>query len=123
MRPLVGAEFEILRDGEPFVEIDFALATADEIWLGEAKKTSALGDNHRDIKRELCKLLDGCRTVAAHRLILATAAPEWNTATTTVARRELHGLRTAGKYVPDIYLLTAVGSSVPALELLTPAQG
>ena len=123
VRPLVGAEFEILRDGEPFVEIDFALAGADEIWLGEAKKTSALGDGHRDTKRELCKLLDGCRTVAAHRLILATAAPEWNTATTTVARRELHGLRTAGKYAPDIYLLTAVGSSAPALELLTPAQG
>ncbi|MGW1719848.1 hypothetical protein [Streptomyces sp. NPDC002156] len=122
MIPLVGAEFEILRDGSPFVEIDFALANADEIWLGEAKKTSALGDGHRDTKRELCKLIDGCKAVSANRLILATAAPAWNTATTTAARRELSGLRTAGKYTPDIYLLTAVGSSAPALESLTTAQ-
>ncbi len=122
MRPLVAAEFEILRNGEPFVEIDFALADAGEIWLGEAKKTNALGDVHRDIKRELCKLLDGCQAVAAHRLLLATAAPAWNTATLTVAKRELHGLRTAGKYAPDVYLLTAVGSSAPAFERLAPAQ-
>ncbi|MEV7203463.1 hypothetical protein [Streptomyces griseoluteus] len=122
MRLLVGAEFEILRDGQPFVEIDFALAGADEIWLGEAKKGPALGENHRDTKRELAKLLNGCKTVAAHRLILATAAPQWNTATTTVARQELHGLHTAGKYTPDIYLLSAVGTAAPTLELLTPAQ-
>ncbi|MDX3524823.1 hypothetical protein [Streptomyces scabiei] len=122
MRPLVGAEFEILRDNAPFVEIDFALATADEIWLGEAKKTAALGSGHRDIKRELCKLLDGCAAVAAHRLILATAAPAWNTATTTVTRRELHGRRVAGRYTPDVYLLTDVGSSAPTLAFLTPAQ-
>ncbi|MFD9196062.1 hypothetical protein ACFWCA_48640 [Streptomyces phaeochromogenes] len=121
MAPLVGAEFEILRDGKPFVEIDFALATSDEIWLGEAKKSSALGNGHRDIKKELCKLLDGCRAVAAQRLILATAAPAWSTATVTVAARELHGLSMAHKYAPDIYLLTAVGTSGPGLELLTPA--
>lgn len=120
--PLMAAEFEIMRNGEPFVEIDFALADADEIWLGEAKKTNALHTTHRDIKRELCKLLDGCKVVAAHRLVLATAAPAWNTATLTVARRELHGLLTAGKYTPDVYLLTAVGSSAPAFERLTPAQ-
>ncbi|MFJ4790967.1 hypothetical protein [Streptomyces sp. NPDC088794] len=120
--PLVGAEFEVLRDGKPFVEIDFALANADEIWLGEAKKTSALGDGHRDIKKELCKLIDGCKAIAANRLILATAAPAWNTATITVARRELHGLRTAGKYAPDIYLITAVGSSTPAIEFLSPVR-
>ncbi|MFJ9381873.1 hypothetical protein ACIRQ1_53135, partial [Streptomyces sp. NPDC101455] len=74
------------RDGKSFVEIDFALANADEIWLGEAKKTSALSEGHRDIKKELCKLIDGCKAVAADRLILATAAPAWNTATTTVVR-------------------------------------
>ncbi|PBC92419.1 hypothetical protein BX281_0068 [Streptomyces sp. Ag82_O1-15] len=56
------------------------------------------------------------------RVVLATAAPAWDTSTTTVARREPHGLRTAGKYTPDLYLLTAVGSS-PALELLASAQG
>jgi hypothetical protein len=122
MRPLVGAEFEILRDGQPFMEIDFALAGADAIWLGEAKKGPALGESHRDTKRELGKLLYGCKTVAAHRLILATTAPQWNTATTTVARQELHGLHTVGKYAPDIYLLSAVGSAEPILELLTPAQ-
>ncbi|MDI5912413.1 MULTISPECIES: hypothetical protein [Streptomyces] len=39
-----------------------------------------------------------------------------------MARRELHGLRTAGKYAPDVYLLTAVSSSAPAFEPLTPTQ-
>ncbi|MFJ9802844.1 hypothetical protein [Streptomyces wuyuanensis] len=116
---LVGEEFELLRDGSSFVEIDFALATPDDLWLGEAKKGNTLGATHREIKREACKLIDGCEAVGAVGLVLATAKGAWSTATVEVLDQELRGRHSRGKKVPRVQLLTGLGSS-PAMTPVVP---
>ncbi|NUW02348.1 hypothetical protein G6W50_21930 [Streptomyces sp. CAI 127] len=107
---LVGEEFELLRNGNPFVEIDFALATSGELWLGEAKKTGSLAESPRARKREAAKLIDGCLAVRADGLILATAQPAWADVTVDALREEVRGRRIAGRTVPRIRLLTGLRS-------------
>ncbi|WP_327207225.1 hypothetical protein OG336_00100 [[Kitasatospora] papulosa] len=107
---LVGEEFELLRDGNPFVEIDFALATSDELWLGEAKKTDSLAESPRARKREAAKLIDGCVAAGAGGLILATAQSAWADVTIDALREETLGRRSAGRPVPRIQLLTGLRS-------------
>ncbi|GGR07969.1 hypothetical protein [Kitasatospora griseola] len=114
---LVGEEFELLKNGSPFVEIDFALTTSDELWLGEAKKTDSLAESPKARKREICKLIDGCTAVGAHRLILATAQPAWADATIDALRQEVRGRRSAGRPVPEVQLLTGLRSK-PELSWL-----
>ncbi|MEV7317345.1 hypothetical protein AB0N56_30865 [Streptomyces microflavus] len=107
---LVGEEFELLRDGNPFVEMDFALATSDELWVGEAKKTGSLADSPRSRKREAAKLIEGCIAVRADGLILATAQSAWAEVTVGALREEIRGCRSAGRAVPRIRLLTGLRS-------------
>uniref|UniRef100_UPI002F90FF1A hypothetical protein n=1 Tax=Kitasatospora indigofera TaxID=67307 RepID=UPI002F90FF1A len=103
---LVGEEFELLRDGSPFVEIDFAIATTDELWLGEAKKTDSLAENPRARRREADKLIEGCIAVGASGLVLATAQPAWAAVTVDALREQAASCRNAGRPVPRIQLLT-----------------
>ncbi|WP_406109931.1 hypothetical protein [Kitasatospora purpeofusca] len=115
---LVGEEFELLRDGNPFVEIDFALATNDELWLGEAKKGNKFEGNHREQKREVCKLLRGCSAVGATGLVLATAQSAWSTELVGIVQDELRGRRQAHKDVPEVRLLAGL-REVPRLTSLS----
>ncbi|MFD9126874.1 hypothetical protein [Kitasatospora sp. NPDC059571] len=103
---LVSEEFELLRDGNPFVEIDFALATTDELWLGEAKKPDSLGDSPKARRREADKLIEGCIAVGASGLVLATAQLAWAATTVDALREQAASCRKAERPVPKIHLLT-----------------
>ncbi|MFK0195882.1 hypothetical protein [Kitasatospora sp. NPDC090308] len=116
---LVGEEFELLRDGNPFVEIDFALATYDELWLGEAKKGDKFDGNRKEQKREICKLLEGCSVVGATGLVLATAQPAWSAELIGIIQDELRGRRKAHKDAPEVRLLAGLWKD-PQLTLLSP---
>ncbi|WP_031103720.1 hypothetical protein [Streptomyces sp. NRRL S-146] len=115
---LVCEEFELLRDGNPFVEMDFALATTEDLWLGEAKSNDSLGDSPKVRRREAGKLMEGCALVGAAGLILATTKAEWSDTTVEALKFEIAGRRKAGKAVPKVSLLTGLGTS-PHLARLT----
>ncbi|MFE5724539.1 hypothetical protein [Streptomyces erythrochromogenes] len=106
---LVCEEFEVLRSGTPFVEIDFALATLDQVWLGEAKSGDVLASSPREQKREACKLIEGCVALGAGGLVLATSKPKWSDATVQVLRHEIQGRRDASRLTPKIALLAGLG--------------
>ena len=108
---LVCEEFELLKDGNPFVEMDFALATPEDLWLGEAKSNDSLGDSPKARRREAGKLVEGCVLVGAAGLILATTRTEWSDTTTDALKSEIVGRRKVGKAVPKISLLTGLGTS------------
>ncbi|MFJ2751198.1 hypothetical protein [Streptomyces sp. NPDC087297] len=115
---LVCEEFELLKDGNRIVEMDFAVATTEELWLGEAKSNDTLGDSPKARRREASKLMEGCALVGAAGLILATAKTQWSDTTVEAIRFEIGGRRGAGKPVPRISLLTGLGLS-PQLTQLT----
>ncbi|MBT1186059.1 hypothetical protein HET69_19135 [Streptomyces sp. CJ_13] len=106
---LVCEEFEVLRNGNPFVEIDFALATLDQVWLGEAKSGDVLASNPKEQKREACKLIEGCVALGAGGLVLATSKPRWSDTTLQVLQHEVQGRRVASRVTPKIVLLTGLG--------------
>ena len=108
---LVCEEFELLKDGNPFVEMDFALATTEDLWLGEAKSNDSLGDSPKARRREAGKLVEGCVLVGAAGLILATTRTEWSDTTIDALKAEIVGRRKVGKAVPKISLLTGLGTS------------
>lgn len=114
---LVCEEFEVLRGGNPFVEIDFALATLDQVWLGEAKSGDALASTAKEQKRDVCKLIEGCTTLGAGGLVLATSKPRWSDATVQILRREVEGRRAAERITPKIILLTGLATK-PGLTAL-----
>ncbi|MFE4208439.1 hypothetical protein ACFRSX_36480 [Streptomyces goshikiensis] len=114
---LVSEEFEVLRGGNPFVEIDFALATLDQVWLGEAKSGDALASTAKEQKREVCKLIEGCTTLGAGGLVLATSKPRWSDATVQILRREVEGRRAAERMTPKIILLAGLATN-PGLTAL-----
>ncbi|SDS58035.1 hypothetical protein SAMN05216371_0200 [Streptomyces sp. TLI_053] len=118
---LVGEEFELLRDGNPFVEIDFAVATNDELWLGEAKKGDRFDGNRKEQKREICKLFEGCSAVGATGLVPATAQPAWSAELIGVIRDELRGRRQAYKDIPGVRLLAGLREH-PRLTSLSPSD-
>ncbi|MFF8271832.1 hypothetical protein ACF059_31325 [Streptomyces sp. NPDC016562] len=107
---LVCEEFEVLRSGSPFVEIDFALATLDRVWLGEAKSGDALGGSPKEQKREACKLIEGCIALGAGGLVLATSKPKWSDATVRTLQHEVQGRRVASRATPKIVLLASLGT-------------
>ncbi|MEU3906223.1 hypothetical protein AB0F20_20655 [Streptomyces goshikiensis] len=114
---LVCEEFEVLRRGNPFVEVDFALATLDQVWLGEAKSGDALGSSPKEQKREACKLIEGCVALGADGLVLATSKPGWSDATVQMLQHEVQGRRVVLRVTPRIVLLTGLGTS-PHLTVL-----
>ncbi|MFF4371745.1 hypothetical protein, partial [Streptomyces sp. NPDC001594] len=114
---LVCEEFEVLRSGNPFVEIDFALATLDQVWLGEAKSGDVLGSSPKEQKREACKLIEGCVALGAGGLVLATSKPGWSDATVQMLQHEVQGRRVASRVTPRIVLLTGLGTK-PHLTVL-----
>ncbi|MGW7569092.1 hypothetical protein ACWGJV_22785 [Streptomyces tendae] len=116
---LVCEEFEILRYGDPFVEMDFALATTEDLWLGEAKSNDSLGDSPKTRRREAGKLMEGCALVGAAGLILATTKAEWSATTVEALECESAGRRKAGKPVPKVSLLTGLGTSPQLAQLTT----
>ncbi|MFJ3644473.1 hypothetical protein [Streptomyces murinus] len=115
---LVCEEFELLRDGKRLVEMDFALATTEELWLGEAKSNDSLGNSPRERRIEAGKLMEGCALVGASGLILATAKTQWADTTIEALTQERRGRLSAGKAVPRICLLTGLGTA-PQLTPLT----
>ncbi|MEV7863728.1 hypothetical protein AB0O86_34290 [Streptomyces hirsutus] len=115
---LVCEEFELLKDGSRFVELDFALATTEELWLGEAKSNDSLGKSPRERRSEASKLMEGCALVGAAGLILATTRAQWADTTVEALRQERQGRLGAGKPVPWISLLTGLGTA-PKLTPLT----
>ncbi|KOV57567.1 hypothetical protein ADK64_38380 [Streptomyces sp. MMG1121] len=115
---LVCEEFELLKDGDRFVEMDFALATTEELWLGEAKSNDSLGDNPKARRREASKLMEGCTLVGAAGLILATAKAQWSATTVEALKSEIAGRQGVGKTVPKVSLLTGLGAS-PQLARLS----
>lgn len=114
---LVTEEFELVDQGEAYVEFDFAVATLDALYVGEAKKRNALATNAKATKRELNKLLEGSRQLGATHLVLATAAPAWKETMLAAVKEQVHGDLRAGKSTPQIVLLTALGTT-PALTTL-----
>ncbi|MFC8919564.1 hypothetical protein ACFT5C_27770 [Streptomyces sp. NPDC057116] len=114
---LVTQEFELVDQGEAYVEFDFAVATLDALYVGEAKKRNALAANARATKRELNKLLEGSRQLGATHLVLATAASAWKETMLAAVKEQVHGDLRAGKSTPQIVLLTALGTA-PALTTL-----
>ncbi|MEU4890498.1 MULTISPECIES: hypothetical protein [Streptomyces] len=108
---LVCEEFEVLVGGNPCVEMDFALATEQELWLGEAKKNDSLGKSHRERKGEAYKLLQGCTLTGAAGLVLATAQKQWAEKTVEAVKSEILGRRKVRKHVPKVSLLTGLGTS------------
>ncbi|MEU3374642.1 hypothetical protein ABZ734_29915, partial [Streptomyces sp. NPDC006660] len=115
---LVCEEFELLVDGSPCVEMDFALATAEGLLLGEAKSNDSLGESPRVRQREADKLLRGCALTRAVGLVLATAQEQWTETTVEAVKAAAAGRRKANKPVPRISLLTGLGTS-PKLAPLT----
>ncbi|MFI9749724.1 hypothetical protein [Streptomyces collinus] len=115
---LVCEEFELLKDGNRFVEMDFALATTEDLWLGEAKSNDSLGDSPKVRRREAGKLMEGCALVGAAGLILATTKAEWSPTTVEALKCEIAERRKAEKTVPKVSLLTGLGTS-PQLAQLT----
>ncbi|MEW2127903.1 hypothetical protein AB0891_29740 [Streptomyces sp. NPDC007259] len=118
-RALVCEEFELLLNGNPCVEMDFALSTTQELWLGEAKKNDSLGNTHRKRKEEAAKLLQGCALTGASGLILATTQQQWAKTTLEAVMAEISGRSTAGKPVPKVSLLNGLGTASPKLIPLT----
>ncbi|MFD7732163.1 hypothetical protein ACFV6F_17455 [Kitasatospora phosalacinea] len=116
---LVGEEFELLREGNPFVEIDFALATNDELWLGEAKKGNKFDGNRKEQQREIYKLFEGCSAVGATGLVLATAQPAWSAELIGIIQDELRGRRKVQKDAPEVRLLAGLREG-PRLTSLSP---
>ncbi|MGW4732651.1 hypothetical protein ACWEQC_26345 [Streptomyces shenzhenensis] len=114
---LVTEEFELVAQGEAYVEFDFAVATLDALYVGEAKKRNALAANARATKREFNKLLDGSRQLAATHLVLATAAPAWKETMLAAVKEQVHGDLRAGKNTPQVVLLTTLGTA-PRLTTL-----
>ncbi|MFF1777904.1 hypothetical protein [Streptomyces virginiae] len=114
---LVCEEFEVLQSGNPFVEMDFAMATLDQVWLGEAKSGDALESSPKEQKREACKLIDVCVALGAYGLVLATSKPKWSDATVQVLRDEVQGRRVAARVTPKIVLLAGLGTK-PDLTVL-----
>ncbi|MFF1676124.1 hypothetical protein ACFVYG_08835 [Streptomyces sp. NPDC058256] len=108
---LVSEEFELLKDGHRFVEIDFALATSEELWLGEAKKNDSLGSSPRVRRREAGKLMEGCAALGATGLVLATANAQWAPTTIEALKEELRGRQGAGRPAPKISLLCGLGTA------------
>lgn len=115
---LVCEEFELLVDGNPCVEMDFALATAQGLWLGEAKKNDSLANTHRKRKDEAAKLLQGCALAGAAGLVLATVQEQWAQTTVDAVKDEVLGRREAGKPVPKVSLLTGLGTSPKLTPLI-----
>ncbi|MFH8350256.1 hypothetical protein [Streptomyces sp. NPDC018045] len=115
---LVCEEFELLKDDKRFVEMDFALATTEELWLGEAKSNDSLGRSPGQRRNEASKLMEGCAAVGASGLIMATAKTQWADTTIEALTEERRGRLRAGKAVPRISLLTGLGAS-PKLSPLT----
>ncbi|MEW2531116.1 hypothetical protein [Streptomyces sp. NPDC047071] len=114
---LVCEEFELLKSGNRFVEMDFALATSEDLWLGEAKSNDSLGNSVRERQREAGKLMEGCALVGAAGLILATAKSQWSQGTVETLSSERQGRLRAGKPAPQISLLTDLGTT-PKLTAL-----
>ncbi|WP_407563120.1 hypothetical protein [Streptomyces sp. 184] len=114
---LVTEEFELLDQGNPYVEFDFAVATLDALYLGEAKKNDTLGKTARITKREVNKLLKGSRAVGATHLVLATPATTWKNMTLTAVKDQIDGDLRAGEPTPHIVLLTGLGGK-PTLTAL-----
>ncbi|MER5490490.1 hypothetical protein [Streptomyces sp. NPDC002490] len=118
-KALICEEFELLKNGTRFVEMDFALASTDHLWLGEAKINNSLGSNHREIKREVGKLLEGSSLVGATGLVLATTKTHWSRSTLDILKSETKGRLRGGKPTPNVHLLTGLGSA-PQLAQLSP---
>lgn len=114
---LVTEEFELVDQGEAYVEFDFAVATLDALYVGEAKKGNSLAPNVKTTRRELNKLLEGSRQVGATHLVLATAASTWKETMLLTVKEQVHGDVRAGKNTPQIVLLTAL-ETTPALTTL-----
>ncbi|WP_333761269.1 hypothetical protein [Streptomyces sp. IBSBF 2390] len=116
---LVCEEFELIKEGSRFVEMDFALATREELWLGEAKSNGSLGNSPRERRREAGKLIEGCAVVGAAGLILATAKEQWSDTTIEAVSAETQGRLRAEKPVPKIILLTGLGTSPQLTRLIS----
>ncbi|MFD5815608.1 hypothetical protein [Streptomyces sp. NPDC127038] len=114
---LVSEEFELLKDGKRLVEMDFALATTEELWLGEAKSNDSLGTSPGRRRGEAGKLMEGCALVGASGLILATTKTQWAQTTIEALKQERQGRLRAGKVVPRISLLTGLGTSPKLVPL------
>ncbi|MCX3063725.1 hypothetical protein [Streptomyces beihaiensis] len=115
---LVCEEFELIKDGNRFVEMDFALATTEELWVGEAKSNDSLGDSAKQRRREAGKLIEGCTLVGAVGLVLATAQAQWSVTTLEAIKSEIAGRRRAEKPVPKISLISGLGDA-PQIAQLT----
>ncbi|POX56457.1 hypothetical protein C3489_05255 [Streptomyces sp. Ru71] len=115
---LVCEEFELIKDGNRFVEMDFALATTEELWVGEAKSNDSLGDSAKQRRREAGKLIEGCTLVGAVGLVLATAQAQWSVTTLEAIKSEIAGRRRAEKPVPKISLISGLGGA-PQIAQLT----
>lgn len=116
--PLVYPEFEVFPDGSaPLVEFDFALGTAQGLWVGEAKSNSKFGKGGKDTDRELGKLMDGAALLRATTLVLSTSQPSWPAATVERVRANVSGRTGAGQQVPLVLLLTDAREA-PALQTL-----
>ena len=116
---LVHHEFELKNDSDSqaFVELDFALGSVDDLWVGEAKKVSKLGQG-KHLRREINKLLKGVECLGASGLVLATQQPTWNLTTVQAVQTELDERLTAGKLVPVVLQLTGLGTNDPHLSTI-----
>ncbi|GAA4980467.1 hypothetical protein [Kitasatospora paranensis] len=108
---LVTEEFELVQNGKAVVEFDFAAATVEGLFLGESKKNDCLAATAKATLTELNKLLNGCRTLGATHLVLATPKDTWKQATVDAIDKQLQGDTAQGVSSPQVLLLTCLGTN------------
>ncbi|MDH6122923.1 hypothetical protein [Kitasatospora sp. GAS204B] len=113
----VTEEFELVQNGKAVVEFDFAAATVEGLFLGESKKSDYLADSAKATLTELNKLLNGCRTLGATHLVLATPKNAWKQATIDAIDKQLQGDAAHGVSSPQVLLLTGLGTDPKILTL------
>jgi hypothetical protein len=105
-------ELEILKSGQPWVELDIVVIRDGLLTLGEAKKMGHLKVADKPTRQAATKLAQAAVALSADRFVLATALPAWAQGVADAMQQALEAAAaTVAAPIPTLEVLTDVRSS------------